>query len=181
MIQKKLHDIKEFILKYNKYFDGGYSDVATDDRHGYVISHTQTPIFPADELGDYFYLRQATTFKFDYSNNARISDAYTSPATLATVFLIGFIHNDAPDQLLINLLNTLQQYNCNDGIKLISASYDYAAIIAQELKEMSKENIEAALQRFDNTDYTLVSINFTLTSNFGITKLNCIEKPCKNC
>lgn len=171
MLKSTVDSIKDYIIQYNPYFKKGYSDVYLDEKTG--IIHNSKPIFPADNLGDYFYLRLPNKVQFDYAREFQISDCISGAGIRASVILVAVVKDADPDKLIQNLVNTLQTYQ---NVNVNSAIYLTEDVIIQELAKTSEETIMAALQRMKST---IVSLTFTILTPYQFKKLSCIENPCK--
>jgi len=177
MISDKLALLKDFILLHNPYFNQGFDDVILDDSTGYVFN--DQPVFPADNLGNYFYLRLPNNVTFDYDTIYKTSECASEPGIKSAVILVACMRDADRDKLFLNLLSTILAFKVA-RIKFISGSYQPDAIVSQELAKIDKSNIEAALQRLPE-DYTLISITFSLGVNIFPLALNCIQNPCNEC
>lgn len=170
-----LSELTTFILDNNPYFDRAYDDVYQDETVGIVHDNNQ-PIFPADNLGNYFYLRLPNNIRFDNASQFNLSECLDTPGLVYDIILVAILNNANADVLLHNLLSTLAAFGGN--INLTGASTQRAVIIGQELASMSVEMRDKALQ---NINSTLVSVYFTYTPAFLPTKLSCITNPCASC
>lgn len=175
MIREALNKLEQFIRKYNPYFDGSFSDVRQDMITGFVMSG-ETPVFPDDTLGNYFYLRIPANMNFDYSKEYIIAEGVNPIGIKVPVVLVACIKRGSAHTLLENLLTTIQQY-LPDDIKFTSATHLKEIVIAAELAKIPKENIESALDKVSE-DYSIVSVSFVFTIPYQLRELNCIKTPC---
>jgi hypothetical protein len=175
MIQSTLTGLKDYILSTNTYFGKGFDDVYMDESTGIVANNL--PVFPADNLGDYFYLRLPNQSRFDYNVVNRVTDCSNTPAIVSEITLVACVRKANADRLVTNLLNTISSYN--DDVRFVTVQYRSEDVVLRELSRMKKENIDAALQRLGN--HTIVSVNFSLSVSFRLRKVssNCILDPCK--
>lgn len=178
MLNIVLEQIKDFILLKNTYFDKGYSGVYQTDEG---ILEGQKVLFPADELGDYFYLRQPNIMRFDYTNIMRVNDCDNPAGLAADIILVACMRQADSDVLLDNLVQTLMHVSINGvGLKLTGMIMKNEFVVQQELRLLKKDVIDKALQNMGK-DYAIVSVQFTLTKVIKPKKLSCIEKPCIEC
>lgn len=173
MITDALKNLEGFILRYNKYFVASFYKVSMNPK-GFIMAGDE-PVFPADELGNYFYLRIPNTFQFDYDKQYTIVEGASNIGIKIPVVLVACVHEGSGETLLENLITTLQQYNPDD-IKFTSATSQKEIVISQELAKIKKENMEAAQQKIDS-DYALASISFVFTTPYQFKELNCILAP----
>jgi hypothetical protein len=171
MIQSTLTGLKDYIAQKNTYFTTSYDDVYMDETTGIVAN--SLPVFPNDKLGNYFYLRLPNQSRFDYNPVNRITDCSNTPAVVSEITLVACARNASADRLMTNLLNTISSYNAD--VRFTTCTYRSEDVVLRELSRMKKENIDAALQRLGN--HTIVSVNFSLSVNFTLTK--CILDPCR--
>lgn len=167
-------DLKEHIMTKNPYFDVGYDDVYQDETTGIV--HNSEPVFPADNLGNYFYLRLPNNIRFDSSNTFQYSECDNSPGKVYDMILVAVVANANPETLLDNLISTLGTFQ--HLVSFSSAIIQPAVVINQELSFMSKEDRDAALKRKPE-NLTIVSLSFSYTIETLIN--NCITEPCSTC
>ena len=173
MILDALKKLEEFILKYNTYFTEGFYKVSIDPK-GFIM-FGDTPVFPGDQFGDYFYLRIPNNYQFDYDKQYTLHEGDSNIGIKIPVVLVACVHDGDGDVLLENLITTLQQYQPDD-IKFTSATSQKEIIIAQELAKIKKENIEAAQQKIDPT-YAMASVSFVFTTPYQFKQLKCITAP----
>jgi hypothetical protein len=179
MLRQPLHNIKEFILSNNTYFNNGYDAVFQDATTG-VINDNKQPIFPNDNLGNYFYLRLPQSVSFIENAYNRVTELDRAVALNMRIILVACMRGADPDILISNLVNTLQQFD-ETYIKIDSFLMQSSDVVLQEMAKVTpKSNTIAALARLDE-DYTIVSVQFTLTQRFQFQKLSCITNPCKTC
>ncbi len=177
MLKAKLEMLKEFILTNNTYFTSGYANAVQDDETGIV--HERVPLFPNDALGNYFYLRVQRGVQFSYEGMYKMSDAVGSVGINAQIVLVACVRNADADKLAENLVMTMSRYY-PEYIKLQQVLYQSEQVVGQELALLSRENIQAALQRIDS-DYTMVSLLFSYAAPIIVQPLKCITNPCKTC
>jgi len=141
------------------------------------IKNDQELIFPADDLGNYFYLRLPNSLGADYGKQYQISDVAQGIGIRYDVVLVAVV-NDADNSLLLeNMLTTLMRYN-KEELKITKAIFQTDVIILQELK---KDLAPSALQRFSEGDTGICCVNFSFTIPFVAQQLTCIQNPCKSC
>lgn len=170
MIQSSLTALKDYILTKNTYFHKGFDNVYMDEKTG-IIAGDGSEVFPNDTIGNYFYLRLPNQSRFDYTQAARISDCTNTPNIVSEITLVACIIKGSEDKLMSNILNTLSKYNAD--VRFITCMYRKEDVVSRELARLSKENILAALSRVKGT---VVSVSFTMSTNFQLSK--CIVDPC---
>jgi hypothetical protein len=174
MLLQQLKALRDFILQYNTYFTEGYYDVTLDPVIGYV--HDRMPVFPADNLGDYFYLRLPDNMTFSTAPQYNVTEDFNPAGPVMKTVLVASVRNGDPDILLNNLLTTIGRYE-DAFIQLISASNQKAVIIVQELAKLKPDTVEEALKRADMSA-TLATITFNISNPFLEQELTCIKNPC---
>lgn len=176
MYQQRLNSLRDYILEKNAYLNSGYVNaILTEDgvlapANGELIS-----VFPADYLGNYFYIRDTQKASFvpdqayinDCQRGFRRNGQYT--------ILVAVVDADA-DLLSSNILTSLLDFS-SEEISLNSIVADQTQVIMQELGKSQKADIEKALRNIDGQ--TLIAITFTMSVSFQPVK--CITTPCKKC
>lgn len=174
-----LTQLRDFILQKNTYFDNGFAFAFQDVTEGYIFESDKV-IFPADDLGNYFYLRLPDALKFDYSKEYQASDCYNGVGIVFDIVLVACVRNAEYDILVDNLINTLFSYK-NQVLKQTKVILAQDEVILQELRKVkTKEDIEAALQRIPD-DMTFCSIHLTFTISYVTQGTGCIVNPCLPC
>lgn len=172
MLEQKLIELKDFILKYNTYLNNGFSGVAQDSETGMITNDVKT-IFPSDAYGNYFYLRTPDTIRADYSKP--IADNAMSIGLVADMILVAYIKKGSADVLAGNIATTIGKFlGFTTKINKIILQKD--VVIHQELSKIDKKNQAAALQKIRSG--SLISIQFTITSDFVFQSLTCLQDPC---
>lgn len=177
---KALTDIKDYILKYNPYFQNGYDEVFTTV-DGIVVAddQNQKTIFPSDNEGTYFYLRQMKSGTFDVGSPYRIANSIRGIGMQISIMLVAYMPDGDTDLLIQNLLNTLQAYP-DTSLKFLNYNTNPYFVIQEELAGLEKENIAAALGNFKNNN-ALISFSFSLTVPVKFFEPSCIKIPCVGC
>lgn len=179
MLRTKLTELKDFILLKNTYLSTGFDNVYQDAVNGLILQD-EKPIFPMDNLGDYFYLRLPDEMKFVYdARRFKTDDCGFEFGISAKVYLVAFMRGADSDTLFNNLVNTLQGFD-DAYLSFNGGIFKKELVIQQELKRYSKEDIAKALQNIQRKD-ALVSISFDISTNFTKKKLSCLENPCSEC
>lgn len=179
MLQQQLIRLKDWILRYNTYFNNAYSNVHINEKIG-IVSTDDMPVFPADNLGNYFYLRLPNKVTFDYNQDFNISDSHNAVGLKANIVLVACMQDGDADQLSYNLAASIGRYQ-DLNLRLIDHVFHSDDVLIQELKGVeSKENLRAALQRLPD-NMTIVSMTFQVTMPYIFQQLNCLPKPCRNC
>src|SRR5690348_360746 len=131
MLQHKLYDLKQYILKYNTYFDMAFDNVYQDEQTGYISDGSQI-IFPADNFGAYFYLRNLANGSFDNNSIYKLSDTANGIGVKANVTLVACMRNADSDRLLDNVIDTIRHY-IKENIQLVSFLMQTSLVVSQEL------------------------------------------------
>lgn len=170
--------LRDYIIKYNTYFNDGYDFVTRDDSNGY-ISNGDKPVFPADDFGNYFYLRLPNAIQTEYKSAYQLADCMQGYGLRYDVVLVACIRNGDTELLIDNLLTTLGNYN-RQNIVVTKVLYHIEDVTAQELSRIKREDRMAALQRMGD-NINLCSIHFSFTIAYTTKPLSCITNPCSIC
>lgn len=176
-LTQRLDNLKDFILRYNTYFNSGYADVSMHE-NGYVGTSDKV-IFPADDMGNFFYLRLPKQLQADYNPGYSIADNSMGIGVKYDIILVACVIGGDNSLLLENMITTIGNYQQED-LKITKMIYRDDDVVAQELAGIKKENIDDAIQRFPD-NLSICSIHFTFTTPFVIQSLRCIQNPCKSC
>jgi hypothetical protein len=177
MIQPYLDEIGATIISYNKYFNRYFTNVEQSEELGYVHNGDEI-VFPNDTYGNYFYLRIPSKIAVTYdaiNNNGN----FNAVGLNSMITLVAMVKDADPQKLALNLMSTVGRA-CNYTKKFTQILIHNEDVIATELQQCSENVIAKALQCASD-DFTLISINFTLTINQPFLQLNCITNPCKSC
>ena len=174
MIQEQLNTLQAFILQYNKYFTESFSDVSLSPYTGYIMSG-ETPVFPNDTLGNYFYLRVPNLTQFSYDKQDMQQEGINPIGLKMPIVLVACVRSAKPDILLENLITTVSQY-LPDNIKFVSCTSQKEIVIMQEMAKMPVEEIKDAIKKVD-MDYAIASVSFIISSPYKIKHLSCIKSP----
>lgn len=174
MLYDKLIELKEHVLLKNTYFNKGFA-FAYQDEGVWSDEDDKEPIFPRDNLGNYFYFRLPNDIGLVSLPETAVSDCQFSIGASASVILVACVRGADNDLLMKNLINTLQTmpvFRATFGNGIIIKE----KVVRQELSDLDAANLQAALQRIPK-DYSIVSISFTITNPINLN--NCIENPCE--
>lgn len=174
ILRPQLTKLEKFILTYNTYFDRSFDFVEQSEKTG-IVHNGDMPVFPADNMGAYFYLRVPSKLVISYEN--QIADNGLSPNINSALILVAYMPDGDPDKLAANLVATIGRYEETNRITNILIHAE--DVIVQELSKIAPECIEHALQCTQNG--ALISVNFTLQFPYPLPQLNCITKPCRTC
>lgn len=176
-LPQHLAKLKDFILLHNPYFKHGFDAVVLEES-GYVAENGQI-VFPADDLGNYFYLRLPNNLQADYNPQYSIADSYQSIGVKYDIILVACVVNGDNGKMLENIITTLGRYN-DEPLRMTKLLHLADDIVIQELSKIGKENAEAALQRFPE-NMGICSVHFTFTIPYIFQQLKCLQDPCKTC
>lgn len=176
MLKNVLTSVKDFILEYNTYFDTGFAHVIRNEE-GYLVEG-ETPVFPSDIYGDYFYMRLPDESKFDYAV-PRLNDCDGGFKQAANIVLVACMVNADEYELANNLISTLNAYKDAD-IKLTNIVYDADFVVKTELSKRPDPEASKGMQNIDK-NYKIISIAFDLKYYYEPIALDCIERPECNC
>lgn len=171
MLKDRLTQMKDDILQYNTYFNNGFSDVYADEQG---IREKEKVVFPADKLGDYFYIRLNNGARLTNTERDRMIDCTVAVGATMSGVLVACVKNANADMLVENLVNTLMW----NGIIPTGAMWQKEEVIKQEMKVMGAKDLEAALKRV-HKDYTIVSVSFEYRGAVYPVRLDCMQNPCK--
>lgn len=183
MLKEQLHSICQFVAQKNTYFQTGFAEAWEDAETGCVFGYNDTgnkvAVFPNDNLGNYFYLRNEKKTGFALAQHYAVSDCFNAGMEMRSpVHLVAIVKNGDPEMLLQNLCNTLQFYK-GAQIALNNAVWNAEDVIASEMSQAGDQDILAALQRAE--DYAIVRVSFNVINKVPIQQLSCITPPYKTC
>lgn len=168
-------------MSKNTYFMNGYANVvrADDGKIVEVTTNGFNAVFPMDNIGDYFYLRNDGSATFQPQVQDRVSDHGPARIVFNDIYpmvLVAVVKKADPYELMNNLRNTAMMYS---KLRVIptGAQMIREQVVINELSGMEDDNIAAALQRLDRQ--TIISINLAVTSTY--TPSSCINEICKTC
>lgn len=173
MIRQLMDEIGAMIAQYNPYFDKYFTGVELNEETG-LVNNGEQVLFPTDINGNYFYIRVPSKLGAVYTSTQSI---HTLDLSVSLV-VVACMRDADPYELYWNIVSTIGR-GCSYGKRFTDFLVHNEDVIMQELAHWKDEDIAAALQR--SADFTLVSVNFTLTYTQPFLQLNCIEKPCTNC
>lgn len=172
--------LRTHILSRNTYFHHGFANAFRSDTTGaiWVQKHKDMQcLMPDDTLGNYFYLRNEPSIKYQPQYAERISDG--GPQRLSfldstTVYLVAIVHNADAYLLMENLRNTVMAYADMNAVPSNSNS-NREDVIADELQKMKADDVAAVLKRL--TTQTIVRLTLNVSKVF--IPGNCIVNPIK--
>lgn len=173
---------KAHILKLNPYFDTGYAN-AFKDGISDAIKVRQgkdfKDIFPADNVGNFFYLRNEPNISYTASRQEAYSDVKQGRLAFQNTnlcYLVAVV-DDADDMVLINnLINTCMMYGKMSVIPTQSI-WLRENVVVEELDGFSEDVVMRVLQRLKNE--TIIRLTLNVQSLY--LPDTCIENPCKSC
>jgi hypothetical protein len=180
MKQDDFEKLKDFILDKNAYFNAGFANACKDDTTQaiYVRENLELkPVFPADNYGNYFYLRNEESIRHEAQVDGRATDNGAQRLTFLdtiAVQLVAIVKDADAYQLIENLVNTVMM---NEGayVQPITTMWNREQIVATELKGMKVDDMQSALQRLRHE--TIVRISMNMSKHF--IPGNCIVNPIK--
>lgn len=171
--------LKDFVLHYNPYFKTGVTGVYLDTTAGSINSRDRV-IFPADDLGNYFYLRYDGNPGLLVNKDTAFDECTTGTYMRIKLILVAFVREADNDKLFLNLFNTLAKFK-TDSLVFTEAIINSDDVVLNELQPLKdKEALAATLQRVP-MNASLVAIKFSMNTDLQYFALNCIENPCKEC
>lgn len=166
-----LIDIKEYILKYNTYFNNAFAllyPIVTEQ--GYALFNTDGEMAISsiydDSLGNYFYIR---TNGQPIITSISMADCDKSYRTIHKYTLVAFVDGIKED-VLFNLFHTLNNYR---NVTLTNYQDNKSQVIYEECGQYTNE----IMQRIKNC-ISVLKIDFEITYNIGEIKniANCIKQ-----
>ena len=142
------------------HFAHGFADVWADEETGHVIAQTPTgwmPVFPADSLSNYFYLRHERKAKTTATE--ALYDGGVTLQNSIDVRLISVSSGVCSKLLLQHLLKAV-----SGNLSVTGLDWNREYIIASELSDADEDTVIAALQRAGG--YDLLRIDFTLYQHY---------------
>lgn len=169
MLKAKYKDLKDYILEYNPYFKQGFDDVYISESG--IVANKKV-VFPADNLGNYFYLRLPDNVSIVNSSEYKVSDCKVAMGLNIDTYLIASVKKADADKLLDNLVATL----ANFGARVKSAIWSSEKVVMQELAKVDQE---VQLKALANINTTLVSVRFDYNCTYITDALDCLPNPCE--
>lgn len=180
MTTNDFKELRDWILNKNQYLVNGYYNAFTDSSTSSIYTHENgnlKSIFPEDNLGNYFYLRNDPNIKFTSKigyqecgvGRFNFDDALT-------VYLVAVV-NDADEFALINnLRNTVLGAKSLIAIPT-AAIWQRENVVIDEMKGFEESEIMDALTKLKNQ--TIVKLTLTISKEY--IPSTCINNPCKTC
>lgn len=178
MLNEDFELFKEFILEKNPYFINGFANAYKDDiTHAIYLQDgkDRRRLMPADNLGNYFYLRNDAWMKHEAKELQKLTDTGTQRLTFLDTMstqLVAIVNNADAYQLIENLRITAMMYEGLD-ITPVTSSWNREQVVTTELTKVKAEEVYAALQRLENE--TIIRIGLSVNKIF--TPGNCITEP----
>lgn len=180
MKQDDFEKLKDFILDKNPYLNAGFANAYKDDATQAIYMRENLelkPVFPADNYGNYFYLRNEESIRHEAQLEQRTTDNGAQRLTFLdaiTVQVVAIVKDADAYQLIENLVNTAMMYE-GAYVQPLTTIWNREQIVATELKGMKADDVQSALQRL--RDETIVRITMNVSKYF--IPGNCIENPIK--
>lgn len=140
MLNSLVENIKDKILEKNPYFTNGFTRVTRSTEKGLVLKG-DVPVFPSDDLGNYFYMRLPNNVSFDNSDYNDIADSIAGVGLSAQVVLVACVNGADPDRLIENIINSLR-VTCDENIVFNSYIFIPEEVVRTELQFMSADSSE---------------------------------------
>jgi|GEM_PF-1726092 len=179
MQQNDFEQLKDFIQQKNPYFNFGFTNAISEKGTVYAQCNSERKaVLPADDLSNYFYLRQDALIKHEAQYPSRTTDNHTQRLSfldIAIVYLVAVVKDADPLSLVDNLRNTAMMYELMN-VQPLSSAFNREKIIAEELTGTKANDVSAVLQRLKNE--TIVKLTLQVSKTFIPSE--CIVNPCKN-
>lgn len=178
MTTKLFEDLRDFIKLKNPYFQNGYANAYKDTLTDGIYCRTEKgleSIFPADNKGNFFYLRSEPNATF--SSKTGISDCGIGRFNFddrLNVYLVAIVRDADSYALIANLRNTALLF-AKANVLPSSAMWQRENVVINEMQGFSEESIGNTLQRLKKE--TIVRL--TLQVNTEFIPKNCLIDPCK--
>jgi len=178
--------IIKHLLRHNPFVAQGFAHAWQDGETGMIWADApkgRRVIFPADNLGDYIYLRtlQAGSLRDDFQKFAQhIGCKRGGMVATSQVRLVAVINGADADALTHRVLNVLAMYDTS-AVLPTAMQWNRELVVASEMDEAQEQEVEAALRRLKKE--AIISIDFTLTASVRFTKLEqvCLPEICPTC
>jgi len=180
MTTKDFEGLRDYILSKNKYFSNGFFNAFTDSKSNSVYAYENgvlKSIFPEDNLGNYFYLRNDPNVKF--SAKTGYEDCGVGKLNFddsLTVYLVAIVNDADEFELINNLRNTVLSAKSLIAIPT-AAMWQTENVLIDEMKGFEDSEIIDALARLKNQKM----VKLTLTISKEYVPNTCITNPCKTC
>lgn len=179
MQQNDFEQLKDFVLQKNPYFNFGFTNAVSEKGTVYMqCNNERRALLPADDLSNYFYLRQDALIKHEAQYPSRATDNHTQRLSFldaAIVYLVAIVKDADALALVDNLRNTAMMFELMNAQPLSSA-FNREKIIAEELTGAKANDVSAVLQRLKSE--TVVKLTLQVSKIFIPSE--CIVNPCKN-
>jgi hypothetical protein len=184
--KQNLDRLAAHILQQNPYFNCGYALAWIDPKDGGVYGYKtaakgdfeRVVLFPADQRGDYFYLRPQGKAVYASSVETNLSDCVSGVMQTGTVRLVAIVDRADPHELIENLLHTLAGYG-NAALSGGASDWNREIVTIDELQGREEKDIRAALTRLGS--YTIVAVTFTLNTPIQHKGTGCRKSPVTPC
>lgn len=176
MQQKDFETLKDFILQKNSYFSAGFANAFKDETTRTILVQDGSDmkmLLPNDTLGNYFYLRNDSSFSYDAAEAQRLADGGSQRLSfndMILVYLVAVVKNADAYLLIENLRNTCMLYD-DMNVQPVSSVWKRELVLIEELQKMKADDIAASLQRLK--DETIVKISLAVSKLF--IPANCIQ------
>lgn len=178
MLKDDFELLKDFILEQNSYFNAGFANAFKDEVNGMVFAmdgKDRKPLLPADNMGNYFYLRNDTWARHEAKETEKITDTGTQRLTFLdtmSVQLVAVVNRADAYRLIENLRNTALMYQQLNVVP-VTSSWSREQVLATELARMRPEDVNATLQRLK--EETIVRLALAVSTTY--IPSTCIAQP----
>lgn len=171
MIETNLLNIADGIREFNPIYHKSFIAAKRDDKGDNITHVGEKIIFPADNMGNYFYIRDNSPISWTDVGTKQI------PCTL-----VSYTMNTSKYIMLSNLEHTIANFNSKSTSAKVK--FDYAITDAIDVinREIPKDRLDKAKKNLPK-NATLILINFILILPpiIGTKRIECFPDPYKKC
>lgn len=164
-----LETIKTKILELNKHYNLGVIAKTSDARDGLLVSDGSDILFPADHLGDYFYLKH--TGEIVWTNQNRTEEH--------KVVFVSYSENTDPFTTIDNIRASIAKCGLGAGVRFKSASANNQEVIKHETPK--KGQVVAFKNLKDNVSLVRIEFYLIVPQTLQYKEEECVPNPCNPC
>lgn len=181
MTSKDFELLRDHILSMNPYFTAGfanaYKETASDAIYAVHEGNTRI-VFPQDNLGNYFYMRNEPNAT--YTAKQGFEDCGEGRAMYddrLNVYLVALMNGADDYELINNLRNSVLRFK---GMNVIptAAMWQRENVLLTEMQGFEEDEITKAITNIKKGT-NIVRLTLQVTKEFTPSK--CIDNPCKEC